>query len=65
MKQKTKNIVESYSKDVNEDFPHKDKKNNDLSSKAILVTDTKEEDKKNLDPTHFGDWQVGCRTIDF
>jgi len=22
-------------------------------------------DKKILDPTHFGDWQIGCRTIDF
>lgn len=19
----------------------------------------------NLDPTHFGDWQIGCKTIDF
>jgi len=22
-------------------------------------------DKKILDPTHFGDWQIGCRAIDF
>lgn len=21
--------------------------------------------KKDLDPTHFGDWQVNCRAIDF
>ncbi len=21
--------------------------------------------KNELDPTHFGDWQVNCRTIDF
>jgi hypothetical protein len=24
-----------------------------------------EENQKKLDPTHFGDWQVNCRTIDF
>jgi len=25
----------------------------------------KPEVKNELDPTHFGDWQVNCRTIDF
>lgn len=24
-----------------------------------------EKEKNDLDPTHFGDWQVNCRTIDF
>ena len=28
------------------------------------VSQNKKEDKI-LDPTHFGDWQVNCRTIDF
>lgn len=26
---------------------------------------SKENSKTKLDPTHFGDWQIGCRTIDF
>lgn len=26
---------------------------------------TKEKPAETLDPTHFGDWQVNCRAIDF
>ena len=35
------------------------------SDNIKLDSETKKDDEKKLDPTHFGDWQVGCRTIDF
>ena len=34
-----------------------------LEKQDDIVKKNKEE--KKLDPTHFGDWQVNCRTIDF
>lgn len=34
-----------------------------LKNAEIEKEEPKEE--KTLDPTHFGDWQVGCRAIDF
>ncbi len=33
----------------------------DVSTKSI----EKKPEEEKLDPTHFGDWQIGCRTIDF
>ncbi len=35
----------------------------DLTTVANVSQNKKED--KILDPTHFGDWQVNCRTIDF
>ncbi|NBV06607.1 MAG: DUF1674 domain-containing protein [Proteobacteria bacterium] len=29
------------------------------------ISEKKNIEEKKLDPTHFGDWQIGCRTIDF
>jgi hypothetical protein len=43
----------------------------DLKISLVETADKleKSQDKNNenpkLDPTHFGDWQVNCRTIDF
>ena len=35
----------------------------DVKPKEDISENKKSE--KTLDPTHFGDWQIGCRTIDF
>lgn len=35
-----------------------------LPEKQIPTPEKKPEEEK-LDPTHFGDWQVNCRAIDF
>ena len=35
----------------------------DLTAVANVSQNKKEDEI--LDPTHFGDWQVNCRTIDF
>lgn len=43
-------------------------KDEKLDSKLDLKEKTSaqnEENKSNLDPTHFGDWQLNCRAIDF
>ncbi|MBU6338872.1 MAG: hypothetical protein KGQ36_02750 [Rickettsiales bacterium] len=40
------------------------KANSSLNLKEEITTKNKEDDKA-LDPTHFGDWQVNCRAIDF
>jgi hypothetical protein len=32
---------------------------------AQKTVEKKPEVKNELDPTHFGDWQVNCRAIDF
>lgn len=39
-----------------------------VSSKETMLQQAEEkklEKKVELDPTHFGDWQVNCRAIDF
>lgn len=36
----------------------------DKEQKEFKVVEEKPAEEK-LDPTHFGDWQVNCRTIDF
>jgi hypothetical protein len=33
--------------------------------KNLKVVEEKKSEEQKLDPTHFGDWQVNCRTIDF
>jgi len=43
-------------------------KNNNSSQENGISQNPKISDSKpqpKLDPTHFGDWQVNCRTIDF
>lgn len=30
----------------------------------LKIVEAKKEEEK-LDPTHFGDWQINCRAIDF
>lgn len=44
-------------------------KSNDEKTETISETinqdDSSQEEIKELDPTHFGDWQIGCKTIDF
>lgn len=41
---------------------NKEATNKNLEAKA---EDQKQPETKELDPTHFGDWQVKGRTIDF
>lgn len=35
-----------------------------LDQKNLKTLEVKKEEEK-LDPTHFGDWQINCRAIDF
>jgi hypothetical protein len=37
---------------------------NNISKNDEFESNTSEVAKK-LDPTHFGDWQINCKTIDF
>jgi hypothetical protein len=44
------------------------KSSQNQESKDSNLTISSSDNKKNeevLDPTHFGDWQVNCRAIDF
>jgi hypothetical protein len=51
------------SEKTNDKDQQKHKLNDD---KEIIKESIKPDDsKKKLEPTHFGDWQVNCRTIDF
>ncbi len=36
-----------------------------LKADQNLKTAEAKKEEEKLDPTHFGDWQVNCRTIDF
>lgn len=47
---------------LSEEKPSQEQKKENLKKKEDSLT---KDDTKKLDPTHFGDWQVGCRTIDF
>lgn len=44
---------------------HQEKKTEVKTDKQSETKEQPKKDDKKLDPTHFGDWQVNCRTIDF
>ena len=56
----SRNIAKSSSdiKIQGSDLKNNISKNDELESNAS-------EAPKKLDPTHFGDWQINCKTIDF
>jgi hypothetical protein len=56
-KQETKNCSDSCS--------CKNEKKETVEIREKVKKEVASEQEKKLDPTHFGDWQVNCRAIDF
>jgi len=42
-----------------------EEKNKTTPQNLTALTEEKISTEEKLDPTHFGDWQVNCRAIDF
>ena len=70
------NLCEKYLQDLGDEIEKKDIDSNleiDYSDGILTIViiankkELQEDDvtSKKLDPTHFGDWQVNCKTIDF